>query len=868
MRTVRYVRVFALFCLLTAWLFACSSSKKKKKPQDPEQTDSATQDTSNPPDPNDNEEYELEIKPHQVKSVATKTENAGEEDTCTDNISVKVTKGGVAKAKVKLGFRTIDRTSAKVGKAVPELTETDEEGVALGKFCAGESAGKAKIMVRAGKSIKEVGDVLVFQIKKTAFEYVGYNYSSEAIGSNVVYRPGTRAGAIQGQDKPIVLNLRSSGLDCGILVFQARLGGEPVAGQTVKFRSNTEYPIGANLGKRGETAVTEIDPITSRPYLIFNAVSDGSGVFQVPVCASYFPGSFYLSGAFERTTSEGRKYEFQVDSPAITVEGGQTNWGNMSYTFNKDNHKVVLGSLLSNLGTPLDFAVQAFSRYDGPLSNPFPFGVNSEFGKLEFPKDGAISDKGVLDIKLTPFNLYSYRPVRVTSPGISRGLNYSPLCEPDDFATGTRFSDVGKDWKSTVMTYTQGGEAWFDANNNGIFDENGALGFWDKNQNGVLDCSHLNENVCDVVTAVGPDRSDAEKALKNRAFNQFTTVEKELVHNNTVYAKDWFIDMASPFVDSNENGTPMLNDTTPEVGEFVLGSGFNAPNGKWDNLTYIWKDSFFHIFAGLTEFSMTSRVLGSQAAHSSDLLARMYSDSAGSDVDFNANPKRYLAAFFKAGYGNTLMHSDSIESLWNGALASGSPGYPADGVVGPQNTNFLLNGGIYVSNGANLAGGASLYRYFFAQGSCGTSLPGGTKMELKTETFETQEGKLGRTVDVFMINAPGDELREVARNAVQAGTGSGSYILGPSIAEHPISAVSYPLVINTRMTSCANPCLGNVTTAGFYCPALQTTTTFSVETPLERFKFARSSYFASTQTCVCAGGGRPVVNTDKDFVCF
>jgi len=292
---------------------------------------------------------------------------------------------------------------------------------------------------------------------------------------------------------------------------------------------------------------------------------------------------------------------------------GMANFGSLSLGFKSTAGRVLESRFNNNIDSKLEFTTYSFAKDNGPLKKDVKVGepvpiikILSEWGNILIEGEGIPTNEGKVPFSLQGFNLGASRPVRVTDKKISNGTSYSVTCDPEDFSQQVYFNELAKDWRTTLMYYMPGEEYYFDANNNGKFDEEGTHGFWDKNQNGVFDCQRSNyvsttPDYCDEITfsktniVVGNEPPQSANSNKRLTSTQL----------ETIYQNDWFIDLPTPFVDANENGTYDSNEKTMD------NKTFEPPNGKWDNSTFIWKSNTIPVYVGTSAYALTRRYISS-----------------------------------------------------------------------------------------------------------------------------------------------------------------------------------------------------------------------------------------------------------------
>jgi hypothetical protein len=308
----------------------------------------------------------------------------------------------------------------------------------------------------------------------------------------------------------------------------------------------------------------------------------------------------------------------------------------------------------------------------------------------------------------------------------------------------------------------------------------------------------------------------------NTAINANLPPCASATQQNAIYEHDWFIDMPSPFVDSDENGDQRVkvgSAWASQISEYVVGDSFLVPNGKWDREGYIWKSFVLPLYVGTSPYAMTHRTISSD-------LARVFFDNT-TIVDNNESGGG-LAEFLKrTGYD---------DALWKSGYTTG--GTEAGGAGGVDKTLFGCHTG-FSGNGApasTTCSNASIFvseqqtrsfkfwRYFFAQGTCGSPLPGGTNIKVQFESAGKVSDTLaegGRTVSAHFYMQPNDWTLEPGRRLLAEATGLNTAKINSDPTTHPASKYSYPVQFRIAVSSCTNECTGDVTTTpGYYCPSL------------------------------------------------
>jgi hypothetical protein len=768
---------------------------------------------------------------------------------CTNDFIVTVTKGGAPKEGENVTFAVAPTVSTTdFGKVEPSSGTTNAAGQVTAKYCAGDTETKVVITAKAGE--KEAASPQIEVVKKPTytFTYVGTEdqdaSSSTFVPALLNFLADTTTLALTTPNTPtpaeaVKLNLLGGGKDRINLLFAATVSGVAYAGASATFRSQFDFPIGSKLALCTDTATTAKDTVTNKTYLQYTAVGNSAGVFRVPVCAARMPGNLLVTGILTAGTGVGAK-TIRAEANAIRFEGGLANYGNMSASFDTVNAKVMKASFVSNTGVAMNFQARLQSRLDGVLANENPLGVLTEYGKVTLTNDGTPSQDGTVAFTIEPLNSSGQRPLRITSKAISNGTDYDIMCTPSKFSDTSAivFSDLAKDWRSTVMYYVKGQEQYFDANFNGQYDIANSVGFWDRNQNGVFDCS--DEGVCDMITFVDPNKTDNDLTGVTVGKVPFstgcpTTTCLTQLQQSAIYKHDWFIDMSSPFVDADENGDQRETDGTPQLSEYVVGDTFQPPNGRLDSEAYIWKSFVLPLYVGTSPYAMTHRTISKD-------LSRVFKWVDATNNDLDSSYAGGLAKFFKdTGYDQTLW--DSTAS--SGDATSTDPTLAnhehnitgADKTLFGCHTNFnpttpdarhCKRASILIPDatpGTSIThqAGATIARYFFAQGTCGSPLPGGTELKVSFWKDGSESEVLtagGRKVSAHFYMQPNDWTLEPSRRLLSEAVGKNTAKINLDPLGHPASKYSYPIQFFINVSACTTACTGEVLTEGNYCPAV------------------------------------------------
>lgn len=491
-----------------------------------------------------------------------------------DGSCVKITFSVSSKGAPYQGAEVVFTVSGKTGMADPgtagpDRATSDAAGKVITNYCGGTDEGVVTVIAKAGGLSANVGDIKVR--RKPIYEFKWTRSDAKVTQTS----QGTNSAA--NNDTVIQLNVIDSGPnDCTMIYFELKKSGKPLVGETVRFRSQVDPPKGSKLAKKKDSGVTDVEANTNKKFLYYDSTSSATGEFPVPICAGVELGTLLITGIFT-DIEEGKP--FIAQSPVIAFSAGVTNFLNMSLTFDQTNGRVLQGYFNTNSDKILPVKVKLGARRDGDPIPDYPISVFSETGKIRVAGGGFPDpQEGTVDFTVQPLHMVDYRPYpvmliqdRTTNVPIS---DAETRCDAYTITTrGTAdvtYSDLSRNWRSTIIYMVRGSEAFHDANANGIYDEGGD-GFWDKNQNGVFDSG-------DQLTY------DAG----NNGFDR---------------TGEWFIDMPSPFIDVDENG---VFDSSHDI---LIGDVYIPPNGKRDADTMLWKYEYFPIYMGTSFFAMTRGVI-------------------------------------------------------------------------------------------------------------------------------------------------------------------------------------------------------------------------------------------------------------------
>jgi hypothetical protein len=446
-----------------------------------------------------------------------------------------------------------------LGEVLSSNTKSNSTGVVEGTYCSGESEGSIVVAAELSGIITNSETIRV-TVKPV------YKLSYERTDADPLLGP---TESLEDKDA-IYLNLIDSGpQDCTSVYFKLTKANKPVAGTKLTFRSQIDFPAGAKFAKKADSVKTAIDSNTNKKYLSYETFTNGSGEAAVPVCAGVFLGSLDVAANF--VDEESRRYE--AHAPVVRIVGGLTNWINMSLMFDENNGRTLRAYFNTNSKFELPITANVGSRMDGMPIKQYPMMVAMETGRVTLENGGAIDpETGSVKFKVQALHLVDNYPYQVY-PFDDVTLAQT-RCHPQKIAewgqaTGkanVKYTDIAKNWRSTLVYYTRGQEHYNDANSNGKYDEGGD-GFWDRNQNGFYDTE-------DVLTY---DAGNDGK-LDRRG--------------------EWFIDLPTPFIDVDEDRTFNANI------DILIGEKYEAPNGKRDSDTTDWKYEVLPISMGPSPYSL------------------------------------------------------------------------------------------------------------------------------------------------------------------------------------------------------------------------------------------------------------------------
>ena len=669
----------------------------------------------------DTKAYKVDVTVGQALIPAKSTAAAGE-SSCT-LLQVKILDGAAPGKAVKVALSVQKVSGEDPGKVSASELTTDDSGLATTNYCAGDGAGVAMIAVQAG--VTSVNSKTIETTKKNVYTIV-YFAARSLLANLEAQTPGSAAKDVPPAPSELSLSLADypEG-SCGSVEFVVNKNGARMSGANVTFESQDLPPQGVKFALRDAEGTSKINPLTNRKYLTFAGTTDASGNVKVPICSGFSPGIVNVTASFAASAEDAA---VSARGPAVKINGSIPSYASLSVTYDQKNARSVPGSFTSNSKVVQNFVAELGARldFDALLLRNWGLGILSEIGR-EFTSDSGIpDDKNQVKFSLEFTNLGSLRPVAVNP-------QYSVVCHPEDFPadiypTGIPMRDLAKNWRNSVTYYTKGQEFFYDKNGDGKY-LGPSEGFWDVNENGIFDIG------IDVLTSdlSGNGIFDADAG-----------------------SGEWFIDLPTPFVDSNENGIYDASET-------VLGGKYEAPNGKWDSFSTIWKHFYTPLFMGTSTYSQLNNMIG-----------------AGSTGGISST----LGAFFtKYGYDGVMAAS------------------PATTRVGTT-VNF-----------ASTLLSVSAARYLFVQDVCGNPVPGGTEIEIGT--LSAPPASYGdRNIFASISEQPGDQYLDLSRSFLASYGGAKAKInfnvgLQPNEAfNHPVGKEGYPLQISFQAASCNNVCKG------------------------------------------------------------
>ena len=682
------------------------------------------------------------------QSVSSETLFTSEtvDGTCAE-VTFKAASGETPVANIKVSFEILGEGEL-LGSLSSEQETTSTEGTVVTTYCSGAAAGERTILAKSGEKSANSSKITVtlkpvFTLAYTDYEITGPEVSEEAI----------------------TLNLADAGpADCATVIFTLLRNESGVGGETVRFQTEIDYPKGMKLASKSGEKLTDVDPKSNKSYSYYVTQSNNDGLLRVPVCAGPTLGTTKITGYF--TDDDGVLHT--ALSPVIRVTGGLTNHLNLSLTFDQENARTVRGYFNTNSDHVHPFTVKLGARGDGDPIAVYPVSVLSETGKIVVANNGIPKGEGAGTVDFTfqalhMANNYAYQMVNFGDTAAQT------RCDPAAIAAagGSTFKNLSSNWRSTVTYLIRGQEAFRDANSNGVYDEGGD-GFWDKNQDGYY--------------TAGVDE------LTYDAGNNGFDINGE-----------WFIDLPSPFVDVDENG---VFDAEKDI---LIGDTYQAPNGKRDSDSLIWKNEIIPIYMGVSTYSLFHSSIPSGAFNPATA-----SHAEGTAYYADLVTKGYLAS------APTLYSQATIEFTTT------------------AKTTYWTHD-----------------VYFFAQGVCGNPIPGGT--DLKVEFTLKTGAKWGeRKYAGYFNEQPGDQILEKSRQLL-ASVGGSETKFNFNAVDHKAKDASYPVLVKLELESCTNQCTGAVNPAnpGNSCDEA----THHVHLKIGNRIFTKAISYDAVNACNCASQG-------------
>ena len=221
----------------------------------------------------------------------------------------------------------------------------------------------------------------------------------------------------------------------------------------------------------------------------------------------------------------------------------------------------------------------------------------------------------------------------------------------------------------------------------------------------------------------------------------------------------------------------------------LIGDVYQAPNGKRDVDTLVWKNMFLPVYTGVSPYGMLRSAIkqGSMitALNATDILETQ--DAKTYFANLNAN-NLYLGNASYLDHAGVDLHADSNMS---------------DKSVGEFKAD----------------------RYVHAHGVCGTPVPGGTKIEVTSVVILEKYGS--RAVTAHFSMQPGDYILDPSRQLLKDATGANSAIVNFNIPDHASAAAGYPVKYEIDVAPCTRQPGGS--TAGLWCSAAKHKITTAVD---------------------------------------
>jgi hypothetical protein len=561
-------------------------------------SDPNSQETDGP----DNSELVTQLDFNDLSSTELNTSDSDNSSCLEASVKASAEDGSaVESAAISFSISPQQQDVEDQGTLEPASATTDADGLATTTFCPGKSEYTGSLIAKVNDQQANSG---TFQVSKSG------SYTFQFVEANI--EPIVEEGS---EESIIILNLADSGPhDCTTLFFSLTKNEQPVIDKEVSFYTQPDFPKGSKLAKKNADGTIETDETTGKQRAVHTTRSNGEGRLAVPVCAGVSLGTLLVSASI--TEDDGRKTAAQ--SPVISIRSGFTNYLNFSLTFSQPNARTLKGYFNTNSNHTLETNVKLGSRDDGDPITDYPVGVAAETGKIQLVDGGLISGSGQAAFKMNalhmvdnyafpvdPFSGYPDARIRCEPTNLAASLGGDPSLD-------VNYSDLNRNWRSTVVYFVRGQEHYHDANRNGFYDANGD-GFWDKNQNGVFDGP-------DVLTY---DHND------NGSFD---------------YTGEWFIDLPTPFIDVDEN----LN--YDEEYDILIGDSYSPPNGQRDNDTVLWKYEYFPIYMGTSLYGMQRyRIQSDYTLFDPNLSASYFAGTRSSSSVVFGTAGLDDTAFFGAG---------------------------------------------------------------------------------------------------------------------------------------------------------------------------------------------------------------------------
>lgn len=704
-----------------------------------------------------------------------------------------------------------------------------DNGLAEGTFCAAMKTGKRTLIAESGKLKANSGEITISTKPFYTFEYRNsdFDYTS---------------------DKPkevLKLNLLDSGPnDCGNVFFQLKKLDNPVAGVTIKFKSDFSYPAGTKFRPKASNEISyETDPTNNQKFLSYTATSDTDGLFKIPLCAGQLPGAVIVYADY---TDEYGKFS-QAKSPPISISSGVANLSTIALSFDETNARTLKALFNNETPKPIDFSIKLGSVFGGSLSQANQVYVYSESGSFPSGNVGVPDSSGSVKFSMlatyngsarpTPVHLFEDSSAQSTCDpeAIAIELNARPaitadklvkdsyykIVDPGNTAftsigassnavatvfkatgpgtgTGTAklasfsYAELAKNWRSTLTYTTRGQETFNDANRNGKYDTGGD-GFWDKNHDGTytkgVDAVTVFGSVaagCRCLKSDGtPNNTAPTTGIQSKPCTESLTSPSCFRPNS-----EWFIDLPTPFVDANENGIfdPFVDANL---------NGVYEPDIDVQNMDRLIGDVYSEPNGkrDLDTVIWKSLVLPIYTGTSPYSLVRSHikidsklTPSGSPDSETETKP---VLDYFKnlADRNLNTFRKDYIDYL--------------------EHAEEPLNDSNMIGNGPN---GYFGYRWFTAKGICGTPLPGGTKIEATEELVEEVYGDRG--VAIHFYQQPGDGKLDPSRRLLLQSGGENTAEINFNIPDHPSASLGYPIEYSIEVPPCTRAVEGGV---GVWC---------------------------------------------------